>query len=75
MSKVDEFGDPDSAGYKNIIAIRDYSKDTRALVREMEQKFSNLEKLVLEQKATIEGQKQQIQALQMKVYSGGATTL
>ena len=40
---VTDFGLQDSAGYKNIIAIRDYSKTTREEVRKLEQKVRNFE--------------------------------
>ena len=40
---VNDFGLEDSAGYKNIIAIRDYSKTTREEVRKLEQTVRNFE--------------------------------
>jgi cell division protein FtsB len=40
---VKDFGLEDSAGYKNIIAIRDYSKTTREEVRKLEQTVRNFE--------------------------------
>ena len=40
---VTDFGLEESAGYKNIIAIRDYSKTTREEVRKLEQTVRNFE--------------------------------
>lgn len=40
---VTDFGLKESAGYKNIIAIRDYSKTTREEVRKLEQTVRNFE--------------------------------
>ena len=46
MSKeitITDFGLKDSAGYKNIIAIRDYSQTTREEVRRLEKIIRNNE--------------------------------
>jgi cell division protein FtsB len=46
MSKemtVTDFGLEESAGYKNIIAIRDYSQTTRDEVRRLEKIIKNFE--------------------------------
>jgi len=77
MSKdleLDSLAIKDSAGYKNLIAVSEYTKETRKLFRELETKVSNLENKILEQSQTIENQKIQISTLQIKVLGGGATT-
>ena len=46
MSKeftVKDFGVEDSAGYRNIIAVRDYSQTTREEVRRLEKIIKNFE--------------------------------
>ena len=56
--------------HKNILAIKAHSEDTRALIRDLERK--------VDQYSVLHGQVQalaaQVQALQVKVYSGGATS-
>jgi hypothetical protein len=77
MSKendIEEYGIEESAGYKNIIAIRDYTKATRQMIRELENEVKTLKNLILEQKTQLDQKGEQIQALQIKLYSGGATT-
>jgi len=66
MSKeftTEDFGKEDSAGYKNIIAIRDYSQSTRQEVRRLEGIVKNQEvqNLQLSQRVTM--LEQQIQTL------------
>ena len=64
---VTDFGLQDSAGYKNIIAIRDYSKTTREEVRKLETKVRNYEvqNMQLSQRVTM--LEQQIQTLYNKL--------
>ena len=58
MSKeitVKDFGVEDSAGYRNIIAVRDYSQTTREEVRRLEKIIKNFEvqNLQLSQRVTM----------------------
>lgn len=54
---------------RNILAIKEYSEQTRELVREIEKRNTTIEMMV----SDIETLKKQVAALQVKVYSGGAT--
>lgn len=54
---------------RNILAIKEYSEQTREIVRGIESCYSNMEMMANDIRAI----KEQIAALQVKVYSGGAT--
>lgn len=58
---------------RNILAIRDHSETTRGQLREAQLKIKELENLILEQKNRLDLFQKQIQTMQMKLYSGGAT--
>lgn len=53
----------DSAGYKNIIAIRDYSKSTREEVRKLEGTIRNFEIQNMQLSSRVTMLEQQIQTL------------
>lgn len=70
MSKeitVTDFGLQDSAGYKNIIAIRDYSKTTREEVRKLEAIVRNYEVQNMQLMQRVTMLEQQIQTLYNKL--------
>jgi uncharacterized protein YlxW (UPF0749 family) len=66
---IEDLGIEDTAGFKNLLAIRDYTKSTRELFRELEATVENLEKQLQNYKLKGEEQQKQIQALQIKLYS------
>lgn len=53
---------------RNIIAVHDYTKETRKLFRELETEFKNTKKLCLQQQQEIAQLKQQVAILQAKTY-------
>lgn len=70
MSKeitVTDFGLVDSAGYKNIIAIRDYSQTTRDEVRRLEKIIRNFETQNIQLSQRVTMLEAQIQALYNKL--------
>ena len=70
MSKeitVTDFGLEDSAGYKNIIAIRDYSQTTRDEVRKLEKIIRNFETQNVQLSQRVTMLEAQIQALYNKL--------
>lgn len=70
MSKeitVTDFGLVDSAGYKNIIAIRDYSQTTREEVRRLEKIIRNFETQNIQLSQRVTMLEAQIQALYNKL--------
>ena len=56
---------------KNVKAILEYSKTTRAGMRELEEKIVKLEKQVIAQNEIIESIKVQLANVQTKVYREG----
>ena len=70
MSKemtVTDFGLEESAGYKNIIAIRDYSQTTRDEVRKLEKIIRNFETQNVQLSQRVTMLEAQIQALYNKL--------
>ena len=59
---------------RNILAIRDHAEITRTQLREAQLKIKELENLVLAQTNRIDLFQKQVQTIQMKLYSGGATS-
>ena len=55
---------------KNIIAVKEHSEQTRLLFRELEVKMNTIETM----NQRIIQMEQQLQSLQVKVFSGGATS-
>ena len=61
----------DSAVYKNLIAIRDYSKDTRELVRDLETQVIQLKDLVIHYQKLVSEQSDKLAVIQAKLYKSG----
>ena len=59
---------------KNILAIKQHADVTRELLREDQNKVKQLENLILEQKNRLDLLQKQVQILQVKSFSGGATS-
>ena len=57
---------------RNVLAILEYSKETRKLVRDLEEKVLNLEQAVQERDKEVSRLKGQISILQQKLYQGGS---
>jgi len=54
---------------RNIMAVKQYSEETREIVREFERRLNTYDTML----GKIEILEAQISALQVKLYSGGAT--
>ncbi|MCK4501296.1 hypothetical protein KAU11_12420 [Candidatus Babeliales bacterium] len=64
----------DSATHKNILAIKDHSMRTREIVRDLEKLIQGFTNQNRAQQTEIDMLKKQIQTLQIKLFSGGATS-
>lgn len=71
--KIEQCGIEETAGFKNLIAIRDYAKSTRAMFRDLENKVNIYQNQIQQQKLEIDGLKNQLQQLQIKIYQNKAT--
>ena len=60
---------PDSAIFKNMMAVKAHSEETRKMVRQMESQLNSIGNLM----AKIEVLEKQVQMLQVKTFNGGAT--
>lgn len=58
---------------KNILAILEHGNVTRQQLRDVQDKVKLLENLILEQKQRLDLHQTQMQNIQIKLYSGGAT--
>lgn len=63
----------DDVTHRNILAIKDYSQETRAMVREDAALIAALSQQVMDLKNQMMQMQRQIGQLQVKLYSGGAT--
>lgn len=72
--EIENLGIEESAGFKNLVAIRDYAKETRELFRKLEEEVKTYKNITVQQGKEIEGLRTQIQNLQIKLYSKNATT-
>lgn len=64
----------DDVTHRNILAISSYSEETRKAVREVEKEMETVRKQFLQLRADVQVMKSQLQALQVKIFSGGATS-
>ena len=56
---------------KNILACVEFSNETRKLFRELEEKFNNLEGLVMAKDVEINELRRQLRIVQGTLYAGG----
>lgn len=70
---IRRMGIEDSAGFKNLMAIRDYSTDTRKEVRNLELSVKELKGLIVQQNQVIQQLRGDLSRIMSKVYSGGKT--
>ena len=59
---------------RNINTVFEHSRRNTGLINDLENKVSTLESEVLWTKAQMEDMRKQIQTLQVKLFSGGATS-
>jgi len=59
---------------RNINTVFDHSKRNTMLINDLENKIAVLEAEILWTKAQMDDMRRQIQALQVKLFSGGATS-
>jgi len=71
--EIENLAIKETAGYKNLIAIRDYSVKTRDMFREIQKENKIYKDQVLEQGKVLELLKKQIQHLQIKTQGNKAT--
>jgi uncharacterized coiled-coil DUF342 family protein len=64
----------DDVTHRNILAISSYSEETRKEFRDLEKEVKNLQKQILQLRAENATMKTQLQALQVRIFSGGATS-
>jgi len=62
------------AGYKNVIAILEYTKQTRKLFRELEEENKTVKNQVIELKGIIDQMRGQLTQLLMSTYGNGPTS-
>lgn len=60
---------------KNIMAVQSYATQTRELLRESDVEIDALKALIGTQQGKIELLTQQIQTLQVRMFTGGATSI
>jgi|TARA_R110000824_G_scaffold106610_18_gene252158 predicted nuclease with TOPRIM domain len=71
---LEKFGIKDSAGFKNIIAIRDYTKETRDLFRTLQIENELYKKQIKQQNLVLEQLKGQVQQIQIRIMTLNNTT-
>lgn len=71
--QIESLGIDKTAGYKNLIAIKDYTTATRDMLRETQEKVKMYTNQVIEQGKVIEQLRNQIQHLQIKIYTNKPT--
>ncbi len=70
---IDTLGITDRAGFKNLMAVLEYSKVTRELFRELQKENELYKRQILDQGKKIDVLQQQLQSLLISSYSGGPT--
>lgn len=70
MSDIESYGKEDSAGFKNIIAIRNYVVETRKEFQKLESENKNLRNMVLELQRKQQEQFLVINQLRAKLFNG-----
>lgn len=74
QNNIEDFGIEDTAGFKNLKAIIDYTKTTRSVVRELEHNQKIHLDQVRQQALEINGLKNVINQLRNQIYINGSTT-
>lgn len=72
--EIESCGIKESAGYKNIIAIRDYTTDTRTMFRNLQKENELYLNQIKQFNIVIEQLRTQMQQLQIKLYKTNSTS-
>jgi CII-binding regulator of phage lambda lysogenization HflD len=64
---INDLGLADSAGYKNLMAIKDYTKKTRDMMNELRVEMKHLQNQLEQEKLEKEQLKQQIINIQIRL--------
>lgn len=72
--EIEKFGIEESAGYKNLIAIRDYTQTTRAMFRDLQKENEIYKNQIKQLNIALEVLRKQIIELQISKYGNGATS-
>ena len=64
---IEDLGIEESAGYKNLMAIRDFTKQTRVIVNDLKADIENLHNQLQQEKLEREQLQAQILTLQMRL--------
>ena len=70
---IDDLSITDRAGYKNLVAILDYSKKTRELFRDLQKENQIYKNQILEQSKALELLRTQVQQLLIAVHQNRPT--
>ena len=71
--EIMRFGIKESAGYKNLNAILEYSKKTRGLFQKLEKENEIYRTQIKQFRLELDGLKEQIQQLRIQLYQNKAT--
>tara|TARA_R110000796_G_scaffold40062_1_gene99391 strand:+ start:19500 stop:19748 length:249 start_codon:yes stop_codon:yes gene_type:complete len=71
--EIERFGIEESAGYKNLIAVQEYSKVTREMFRLLQGENKRLLDQVKQQNLAMELLRKQMTTLQVEFYQNRAT--
>ena len=75
MSKVKEITDiQHDVAMKNILATQEFAKETRLIIRDLEQELIHVRNISIQQGSELEILKNQVQQLLIKIYSGGSSS-
>lgn len=74
LKDIESLGISDMAGYKNLLAIKNFTVATREMARTLEAQVNESKKLIVAQNHVIDNLQQQVNRLQAKLYSGAATS-
>lgn len=72
--EIENLSIKESAGYKNLIAIRDYTQTTRTMFRDLQKENELYKNQVRQLNIALEGLRKQITELQIGKYGNGATS-
>lgn len=70
---IDTLAMTDRAGYKNLVAILEYTKKTREMFRELQEENKTYKTQILDQSKTIELLRNQVQQLLITVHQNRPT--
>lgn len=71
--EIESLGIEQTAGYKNLIAIKDYTRTTRTMFRDLEQENEMYRNQIKQFRLELDSLKEQIQQLRIQIYQNRAT--